>query len=358
MDYWLSEEQQLIQSSVHEFLTNECGPERVRAAYDSEQTFDAALWKGLAELGLTGTCIPSEHGGTDLGLLEAALLSEELGRHAAPLFLEGHLLAGLAIATGGTDAQKANLLPKLASGEQIGTLALASRESRASWCDWTVAPGGSGTSSASLVPMADVADVLIVGCQGGQLGILESQRANLVTRSAHGLDQSRHLFEISFDQAAVEPLPELPGEVLCDALITLLAADAFGAANKLVEITVAYAMEREQFGLPIAQFQSVKHKLAECALGALTGRGLFWKAAGEFDRAPAKAARSASMAKAHITDQATRVAREAVELHGGVGFTWECDVHPYFKRAMFDRNYLGTPELHRERCARLAGWSR
>ena len=356
MAYWLTEQQQLVQSSFHDFLASECTPARVRTAYDTDRTFDEDLWKAFRQLGFTGTCIPADFGGSGLGLMEAALVSEELGRHAAPLFLEGHTLAGLAIALGGTQSQKERLLPGLAAGERIGSVALSSTGNGTAWCDWQVEPGGSQSASLQFVPLGDVADVLVIGCANGRLGVLETQRANVSADNANGIDRSRCIFKVSFDEAAVQALPDLHGETLGNALLTLLAADAFGAADRLLELTVEYAKTREQFGQPIAGFQAVKHQLAEYALAAMTARGLFWKAAGEFDQEPQSAAKSASMAKAHITDQAMCIARGAVELHGGIGFTWESDVQLYFKRALFDRAYLGTPQMHRERCAQLSGW--
>lgn len=358
MDYWLTEQQQLVQSSFHHFLASECTPARVRTTYDTDRTFDEELWKGFGQLGFTGTCIPPEYGGSGLGLMDAALVSEELGHHAAPVFLEGHTLAGLAIALGGSPSQKERLLPPLAAGERIGTVALSNGGNRTAWCDWHVEPGGGKTASVELVPSGDVADVLVIGCANGQLGVLEVRQTNVSASNSSGVDRSRNVFEVSFDEAAVEALPDLPGEVLGNALLVLLAADAFGAADRLLELTVEYANTREQFGQPIAGFQAVKHQLAEFALAAITARGLFWKAAGEFDENPESAAKSASMAKAHITDQAMRIGRGAVELHGGIGFTWESDVQLYFKRALFDRSYLGTPQMHRERCAQLSGWGR
>jgi alkylation response protein AidB-like acyl-CoA dehydrogenase len=136
----------------------------------------------------------------------------------------------------------------------------------------------------------------------------------------------------------------------------LLAADAFGAAHQLVRATAAYLQTRQQFGQPVAQFQAVKHQLADMALDVDPTRGLWWYAAHAFDHAPAEAPRAAALAKAHITERAQQVARDAVEAHGGFGFTWECDVHIWFKRILFDRLWLGAPELHRERFAVLEGW--
>src|SRR5262249_14941535 len=144
---------------------------------------------------------------------------------------------------------------------------------------------------------------------------------------------------------------------LVDAGSVLLAADAFGAAHQLVRATAAYVSSRRQFGQPVAQFQAVKHQLADMALDVDPPRGLWWYAAHAFDHAPGEAPRAAALAKAHIAERAQQVARDAVELHGGIGFTWESDVHLWFKRVMFDRLWLGAPELHRERFAALEGWS-
>jgi alkylation response protein AidB-like acyl-CoA dehydrogenase len=141
-----------------------------------------------------------------------------------------------------------------------------------------------------------------------------------------------------------------------DAGLCLLAADAFGTGKRLVDMSVAYAKEREQFGVTIGHFQALKHQLANMALEIEPARGLYWYAAHAFDHLREEAERAAALAKAHITDRAMQIARDAVEVHGGIGFTWECDVQIWFKRAIFDRAFLGIPSLHRERAAQLAGW--
>jgi alkylation response protein AidB-like acyl-CoA dehydrogenase len=149
---------------------------------------------------------------------------------------------------------------------------------------------------------------------------------------------------------------EHAAERLVDAASVLLSADAFGAASKLIELDVAYAQTREQFGQPIGQFQAIKHTIARLGTEIEPARALWWQAAYALDHLPLEASRTASMAKAHIVDRAMTTARESVELHGGYGFTWECEVQIWFKRIMFDRAFLGTPEEHRERCAELADW--
>ena len=150
--------------------------------------------------------------------------------------------------------------------------------------------------------------------------------------------------------------PSSLGRRIHDAAYVLLAADAFGAAWRLIRATVDYCQTREQFSTPIAQFQSVKHQLANMACEAEPMRSLIWYAAYAFDHRPEELSREAATAKAHVTDVATRIGRDAVSLHGGIGFTWECDVHFFLKRAMHDRTWLGDPRWHRARLAQLAGW--
>jgi len=141
-----------------------------------------------------------------------------------------------------------------------------------------------------------------------------------------------------------------------DAALVLLAADALGGAWKLVELSTEYAKHREQFGRKIAEFQAVKHQLADMAIQVEPARALVWYAAHAFDHIPGEAEHAAAMAKAHVTDRYLQVSRDAVEIYGGIGLTWECEVHIWLKRALFDRTYLGLPAIHRERCARLSAW--
>jgi alkylation response protein AidB-like acyl-CoA dehydrogenase len=141
-----------------------------------------------------------------------------------------------------------------------------------------------------------------------------------------------------------------------DAALVLLAADALGGASRCLSTSVEYAKAREQFGVTIGHFQALKHQLADMALAVEPARALVWYAAHAFDAIPTESPRAAALAKAHLTDVFMQVARDTVEAHGGIGFTWECDVQIWYKRAMFDRAFCGTPGVHRERAARLSGW--
>ena len=333
MDFALSEEQELLQETVRSFVAKECPPQLARRVFDGERSGAAKLWQGLVEMGIGGLVVPEKFGGAGLGLLDLALVSEELGRGVVPVPFLGHALASLAIAQGGSAAQQARWLPRLASGEALGAVAFS-----------------------ELVPGADAADVIIAARADGTLALIDAKAAGVVAKPVASNDRGRPLFAVALESVASEPLPRGELARLHDAALVLLAADAFGAAHRLVRMTVEYAKTRQQFGQPIAQFQALKHQLANMAVGVDPARGLWWYAAHVYDHEPARAERAAALAKAHITERAGQVAREAVECHGGIGFTWECDVQLWFKRIMFDRAFLGIPSVHRERAAKLAGW--
>jgi len=218
--------------------------------------------------------------------------------------------------------------------------------------------GGRVSGHKRFVPDAGAADVLVVGVRGGGLALVERGRRGVHVESVDGIDRTRAVGAVDLDDARAEPL-ERGADVaarLRDAALVLLASDAFGAAWRLLGDTMAYTGTREQFGTPLAQFQAVKHQLANAATELEPARALLWYAAHAVDRLPERAPRAAAAAKSHVTDRALEVARDAVELHGGVGYTWESDVQIFFKRVLFDRAFLGTPEVHRERSAALAGW--
>ena len=357
MDFGLSEEQQLLQQTVAQFLGNENDPNQLRARFDGDEELDRGLWKGMLELGLGGLLIPENYGGAGLTLLDAAVVAETMGHGAAPGPFLNHTLAGLAIALAGNDAQRERWLPKLAAGDALGTLALA--EEGGVWGpeEWQIPSAESLTGEKLYVPYAEQADVLVVGTAGGGLALVERGAAGISVEPFPGADRTRRVAGVSFADTPAEVLPGAgAASRLRDAALVLLAADAFGGATRCLELSVAYAQTREQFGVTIGHFQALKHQLANMALEVEPARALYWYAAHAFDNEPEQAERTAAVAKAHITDRFMHVAREAVEAHGGLGYTWECDVQIWFKRAMFDRTFLGSPAVHRERAARLADW--
>ena len=359
MDFGLSEEQELLQETVRGFVAAECPAGRLRELFDAGTGHDDSLWAGLAAIGLAGLTIPEEYGGAEMEILDAALVCEVLGAGGVPSpFLE-HVLAARVLTDAGSETQKAFWLPGLSDGSRLATLALG--EANNAWGPeaWTCQYSDNQVSGTKLfVPHADVADLYVVGVEGGRMVVVDAASSGVRIENIEGIDRSRPVFRVDFEGA--------PGELLSgdatvagrlrDAGLVLLAADAFGAASHLIDLTVEYAKTREQFGQKIAQFQAVKHQLARLALDIEPTRGLFWYAAYAVDHLPEDGERAAALAKSHITDRALHAARTVVELHGGLGFTWECDVQMGFKRLMFDRACLGNPESLRDRCATLANW--
>ena len=359
MDFGLSEEQELLQETIRGFAQNECPTTRLRELFDEGLGHDPALWFALAKMGVTGLIVPEEQGGAGMALLDLALVAEILGETALPVAFLGHSLAVVGVKLLGSEAQRSSILPALARGDEIATVAL--QEGDLGWAprDWTVKADGDRISGVkTIVIHAKLADRILVGLQGGSLAWVDTRADGVEIAEVNGVDRTRPFATVTFDGATAEILHGGPGssQQLTDAAAVLLAADAFGAASNLIDLDVAYAQSREQFGQPIGQFQAVKHTIARIGTELEPTRGLWWYAAYALDHLPAEASRAASIAKAHISERAMSVARESVELHGGYGFTWECEVQIWFKRIMFDRSFLGTPEQHCERCAELAGW--
>ncbi len=358
MNFDLTEEQEMLQETVAQFAAAQCAPTRRRAIFDGDDGHDTELWKGLLEIGLGAIAVPDEFGGAGLELLDLALAAEVLGAGAVPGPFLGHSLAGLAILYAGSDAQKKTWLPKLASGEILGTVAFAEGEGRWQPAEWTLESGATLEGVKAHVPFGEHADLFVVGTRDGGLALCERGARGLSVEPLAGIDRTRRIASLRLADTPCDVLPDGPRGAarVRDAALVLLAADAFGGAATLVDLSVEYARTRQQFGVTIGSFQALKHQLAAMAVEVEPARALYWYAAHAFDRIPAESERSAALAKAHLTQVYMQVARDAVEAHGGIGFTWECDVQIYFKRAMFDRAFLGTPAAHRERAAALAGW--
>jgi alkylation response protein AidB-like acyl-CoA dehydrogenase len=358
VNFDLTEEQEMLQQSLGGLLENELPISRLREVFDGDTGHDPDLWKSLVELGIAGLNIDDEYGGAGLEILDLAVAAETLGYHAAPGPFLGHALAAVAIAAGGTADQKKKWLPLLATGDAVGTVALAEAEGRWLPGDWSLACAETISGEKDFVTSAALADFMVVGLAGGRLGIVETGAEGVSLEPVDGADLTRRMSRVTFENAPCEWLEEGAGAAnrLRDVGLVLCAADAFGGAQRLLEMSVEYAKTREQFGVTIGHFQALKHQLASMALDVEPSRGLYWFSAYAQDHEPEQAERIAAMAKAHVTDRFMQVARDAVEAHGGLGFTWECDVQMWFKRAMFDRAFLGTPSQHRSRSADLAGW--
>ena len=358
MDFDISEEQELLQGTIRQLVENECPLTRVREIFDGDSGHDPELWQSLIEVGLGGTSIPEEFGGAGLELLDLVLVSETLGNGAVPGPFFGHSLAGLALLLGGSNEQKKTWLPRLAMGDTIGSIAFA--EQGSSWQpeEWTLRANGTLSGAKKHVPFGSIADLIVVGTADGGLALVERSQGGVETEPVDGADRTRRLDDLILDGAHCEMLPDgqrASGRVR-DAGLILLAADAYGGAARCLEMAVDYANTRQQFGVTIGHFQGIKHQLANMAIKIDPVRFLCWYAAHAFDEIPEESERTAALTKAHATSVFMQTARDTVEAHGGIGFTWECDVQILFKRAMFDRAFLGAPAVHRERAAVLAGW--
>jgi len=358
VNFDISEEQHLLQETIRQYAENECPPTKIRELFEGKDGWQPTFWKGLIEMGLGGLVVPEDFGGTGLEALDLALAQESLAYAGAPGPFLGHSLCCLALVLAGSDAQKSKWLPRLAAGEALGTVAFA--EAGSAWQpeEWQLAAGDSLTGEKLYVPHAGRADLIVVGVAGPGLALVERESSGVAIEEYAGIDRVRPVDTLKLEGAAAEALPggaEAAGR-LRDTALVLLAADAFGAAKRLVDMCVEYSKQREQFGVTIAHFQAVKHQLANMAVEIEPSRALFWYAAHAIDHIQDEAPRSAALAKSHICDRAMQIARDSVEAHGGIGFTWECDVQMWFKRIMFDRAFLGQPSTHRTRAAHLAGW--
>jgi alkylation response protein AidB-like acyl-CoA dehydrogenase len=362
MDFGLSEDQVLFKDSLRRFLDAECPTTRVRTIMEGPDGHDRSLWRSLAEMGVTGLAIPPAHGGSGLELLDLALAAEELGRAATPgPFLAVSMAATALVESGNAEAQR-RWLPGLASGECVLTFALG--EGIGEWDAArlaTRASGGKLTGEKPVVPYAGVADALVVAAQdadGPGLFLVTRDAPGLTVSPLAGLDMTRRVGRVVFADTPAAKIANGRAAIdrSRDAGLVLLAADAYGGARCCLDMTAQYAMTREQFGQVIGAFQGVKHQLADLATDLEPALSLWWYAAHAYDHIQDRAERHAALAKALLTDLYDRAIRTAIELHGGIGFTWEFDLHLWFRRAMFDRAYLGESRYHRARAAALAGW--
>lgn len=364
MDFALSDEQQLLAETVRRYLDEECPISRVREFVAKTPGQDGGTWKALSELGLAGLLVPEEHGGSGLTLLDAAVAAEALAWGVAPApYLGSAVMAPIAISTAGSDEQQARWLPRLATGDcRIGVAAtevVAARDGAG-----VEERDGKLHGTALMVIDALDADAYLVplGAGGSRLALVDGSAANLSSRGLTTIDRTRGFAELAF--SATEVLDWLGDEAtaaaatrrMLDAGRVILAADILGASGRALDLAVAYAMERKQFERVIASFQAVKHMCAEMVAELEPARSLVWYAAHAFDEVQDEATLMACHAKAHLSEVGPFIVRTATEVHGGIGFTDEQNLHYWFKRVGVDRQLLGAPEAVREEAARLQGW--
>ncbi|CAN7650213.1 acyl-CoA/acyl-ACP dehydrogenase [Phenylobacterium sp. LjRoot219] len=356
MRFHPSKEQLAIQETLRRALADAFPRERLGAIVDGTASIDQPSWDVLMALGLGGLALPEEHGGSGLGLVDLALALEVAGAAAATGPLIEHLLVGLAIAATDDADAKVRWLPSLAAGRQVATVAFGG-----AWVPdtWNVTlEEGKASGVVDYVVGADAAQLFLVGTVGAGLALVEAG-AGVSIEPLPSSDPTRRGARVTFARAPATLLCA-PGDARAwrafDAALVLLAAEAWGGADECVERSVAYAKERRQFGQPIGRFQGLKHQLAHMALETEPARALVWYAAYAHDAQLPEAPRAAAIAKAHVADRYVSVMRAAIAAHGGIGYTWEHGLHVWFRRALFDRAYLGGPTTHRARAAAMAGW--
>jgi alkylation response protein AidB-like acyl-CoA dehydrogenase len=339
MNFDFTDDQQAIKSTARDFLAARLKPEKLRQLAEAGE-YDDALWKEMCELGWAGIFIGEEHGGQGLGVVELVILMEELGYALAPAPFLSNAAAGLMIQHAGSDSQRDRWLPGIASGEQRGTVAYVEN------------------GVASLVADADSADVIV-------LFDPDSDSASVV---AAGDAKVEKVDTIDSTRRFSRVTPNGGGEELSggrgpagDAIAPIavaLAGELVGVSQRAMEMAVEYAKDRQQFGRPIGAYQAVSHRCAQMLLETEGARSATLYAAWTADHEPESLQLAASMAKAYASDCGWRVTASSLQVHGGIGFTWEHDLHFFLKRAKADGHLFGSAREHRERVAELAGLKR
>ena len=375
MNFAFSEEQDQLRDAVRRFLDAKSPSSEVRRLMETTEGYDPAVWSQMAnELGLQSIHIPEEYGGQGFTFVELAIVLEEMGRVllCAPYF-SSVVLAADAIMNAGTDAQKGELLPGIASGETIATLAFTEPNGRwdASGIEMEAQGSGDGyTLSGTKMFVIDghTANLIVVAARtagtSGEDGIsffsVDGDAAGLTRTPLATMDQTRKQARLDFENVAASPIGD-PGagwpalSKTLDQAAVGLANEMVGGAQKVLEMSVEYAKVRVQFGRPIGSFQAIKHKCADMLLEVESGKSAAyyaaWAAAEDNEELPV----AASLAKAYCSDAYFHAAAENIQIHGGIGFTWEHDAHLYFKRAKSSEILLGDATYHRELLAQRIG---
>jgi alkylation response protein AidB-like acyl-CoA dehydrogenase len=348
MNFEFSDDQKQLRDQARRYLTEHSPSKAVREVLEGKAPYDKALWKGLAEMGFLGVAIPEEFGGAGAGHLELCVIAEEIGRVLAPVpFSSTIYLATEAIMLAGSDEQKARWLPKIASGEAIGTLALFEGAGNPSPKGINVS-GSQGAISGTKLPVADgaIADFAIVAARTGSTGretdiglfIVDLNGAGVTRRPLANIDQAHGQAEIVFDKCKAEPLGaanegwSILTRVL-DRAAVLMAFEQVGGADRALEMGRDYALDRIAFGRQIGSFQAVKHLLADMYVSATLARSNCYYGAWALSTDAAELPEAAAGARISATQAFQHCAKNNNQVHGGMGFTWEFDCHLYYRRA-------------------------
>ncbi len=353
MNFALADEQVTIKQTARELLAARYGSGVIRAFVDGDGGHDPQRWRAVGELGWPGIVVPEAWGGLGFGALELAVLAEELGYALAPTPLLPSVWAGLLIAAAGGDDQRRRWLPALASGELRGTVARWNADGTGP----AAPPDGARGRRWTAVPEAAAADLLVLVRPGGGYAVVEATAPCVAIVPQAPLDPTRPLAAVEIDGLDPEPLDGGDDAAIARAeavILTSLAAESVGVAQRATEQAVEYAGVRHQFGRPIGAYQAIAHRCAQMLLETEGARSLTYGAAYAVDREPGDASRAASMAKAYAGDAGFRVPASALQVLGGIGFTWEHDLHFLLKRGTANAHALGTAAEHRERIASAA----
>ena len=372
MDFGFSEEQDLLRQAARDFLTEYCTSAFVRQMMEDERGYSPELWREMAALGWLGLAFPEEYGGQGLGFVDLTVILEEMGAALLPSpFFSSVLLAGQTLLLGGSEDQKKTCLPKIADGSLVATLAMTEPSGRfeaAGIADVQALPAGDGfviSGTKLFVPDAHVADLMVVAARtktagdksfGISLFLVDTAAAGVSVTLLKTMDQTRKQCEVVFDNVAVGRdrlvgTLDMGWPVLSKVLhicTAALCAEMVGGAQRVLDLSVAYAKERVQFGRPIGSFQAIKHKCAEMMLQVESAKSAAYYAAWAVDEDVPEAPLAVSMAKAYCSDAFRYTAGEGIQVHGGIGFTWEHDMHLYFKRAKYAEFTFGDATHHRE----------
>ncbi|MEY9181579.1 alkylation response protein AidB-like acyl-CoA dehydrogenase [Bradyrhizobium sp. USDA 326] len=348
MNFDFSDDQKQLRDQARKFLAEKCPPKAVRVVLDGKAPYDKELWKGLAEMGFLGVAIPEEFGGAGAGHLELCVIAEEMGRANAPVpFSSTVYLAAEALLIAGNDAQKKKWLPAIASGEAIGTLALFEGKGNPS-PKHVKLTAANGVLNGVKKPVADgaIADFAVVAARTGSSGrdndislfLVDLKAGGAQVKSLTNLDPTRGQAEIIFKDAKAEPLGA-PGEgwsiltQVLDRAAVLCAFEQVGGADRALEMGRDYALDRIAFGRQIGSFQAVKHMLADMYVSATLARSNSYYGAWALSTNAAELPEAAAAARISATQAFQHCAKNNIQVHGGMGFTWEFDCHMYYRRA-------------------------
>jgi alkylation response protein AidB-like acyl-CoA dehydrogenase len=348
MNFDFSDEQKQLRDEARKFLTEKSPPKAVRVVLDGKAPYDRELWRGLAEMGFLGVAIPESYGGAGAGHLELCVIAEEMGRALAPVpFSSTVYLAAEALLIAGSEAQKQKWLPKIAKGEAIGTLALFEGKGNPSPQAIKLAASGNALTGVK-VPVADgaIADFAIVAAATGSGGresditlyLVELKGDGIETKALSNIDPTRGQAEITFKNAKAEPLGRtgegwsILAQVL-DRAAVLMAFEQVGGADRALEMGRDYALDRIAFGRPIGSFQAVKHMLADMYVSATLARSNCYYGAWALSTNSSELPEAAAGARISATQAFQHCAKNNIQVHGGMGFTWEFDCHMFYRRA-------------------------